>query len=231
MSASDAPTPTQPAAVLFDAGGTLLQLDVERLAPRLRAAGLQPRRPLLDGFWYAVSLLDTEFAPGQAPFEAWFPRWIDRIAEHVGVPAAPFRETYLAVDREAMLWSAPIAGAEAALHALSDAGLRVGVVSNADGRIAQALARAGLDARLEVTVDSGAVGVEKPDPAIFDHALERLGVAPGATWYVGDSVAYDVAAAERAGLIPWVVDHAGTRPVRHPRTITGFEPLLEAALR
>lgn len=231
MAPSDAPAHAHPAAVLFDAGGTLLQLDVGRLQPRLRAAGLQPRRPLLDGFWYAVSLLDSEFAPGHAPFEAWFPRWIDRIAEHVGLPSEPFRETYLAVDREAMLWSAPIAGAEATLRALADAGLRVGVVSNADGRIAQALARAGLATWLEVIVDSAVVGVEKPDPAIFDHALDQLGVSPEVTWYVGDSVAYDVPAAESGGLTPWLVDHTGWRPVRHGRTITGFESLLQAALR
>jgi putative hydrolase of the HAD superfamily len=145
------------------------------------------------------------------------------------VAAQAFREVYLAVDREAMLWSAPIPGAVQALAALSRAGLPLAVVSNADGRIADALSRAGLDGWFDVIVDSGVVGVEKPDPRIFDHALGRLGVDPSAAWYVGDSTAYDAPAAEQAGLMPWIVDHTGTRPPSHPRTVTGFRALLDAA--
>lgn len=223
--------PAPPEAVLFDAGATLVQLDVDRLAPRLAERGLRPERPLIEGFWYAVSLLDTEFAPGLAPFPKWFSLWIDRIGEHVGVPVEPFRETYLEVDREAMLWSAPTPGAADTLAALRDAGVRVGVVSNADGRIAEALARAGLDEKLEVIVDSTEVGVEKPDPAIFEHALQPLGVAAAPrTWYVGDSAAYDVPAARGAGLRPWIIDHSGRRRVTTPKAITSFEPLVRAAL-
>jgi FMN phosphatase YigB (HAD superfamily) len=56
-------------------------------------------------------------------------------------------------------------------------------------------------------VDSHLVGVAKPDPAIFDHALthfaefERSRIA-----YVGDSVTMDVATSSAAGLHPILLD-------------------------
>ena len=56
-------------------------------------------------------------------------------------------------------------------------------------------------------VDSQVVGIAKPDPAIFDHALlhfaefDRSRVA-----YVGDSVTMDIAAASAAGLHPILLD-------------------------
>ena len=52
------------------------------------------------------------------------------------------------------------------------------VVSNADGRIAAALAATGLDRHFAAIIDSHVVGVEKPDPRIFHLALDACGVAP-----------------------------------------------------
>ena len=49
-------------------------------------------------------------------------------------------------------------------------------------------------------VDSGALGVAKPDPAIFAPALDALGTDPSRTLHVGDSVHYDVRGAEAAGM-------------------------------
>jgi FMN phosphatase YigB (HAD superfamily) len=63
-------------------------------------------------------------------------------------------------------------------------------------------------------VDSHVVGVAKPDPRIFDHALVHFDGADRARIaYVGDSVTMDVAGATAAGLHPVLVDpyddHAG----------------------
>ena len=57
------------------------------------------------------------------------------------------------------------------------------------------------------------MGVEKPDPAIFRHALDALGVDPARAVHVGDTPAADVAGAIAAGARPVLVDpydlHAG----------------------
>jgi putative hydrolase of the HAD superfamily len=104
------------------------------------------------------------------------------------------------------------------------------VVSNADGRIAHALERAGLADLLEVIVDSGVVGVEKPDPAIFAHALEPLGLAASQTWYLGDTVHYDAAAAEAAGMTSWIIDHGGLHTIPHPRRVTSLAEFADVVL-
>lgn len=47
---------------------------------------------------------------------------------------------------------------------------------------------------------SGAVGLAKPDPALFQLACERLGVSAGNSAYVGDSLSLDVAGSNAAGM-------------------------------
>lgn len=222
-----------PRGVLFDAGGTLLGLHSERLTEALRRRGHTPAS-VEHAFWRTVVLLDSEFTPRAGEFEDWWRSWLHRLAERCEVPADEFCEIYEELNDEAFLWDLPVEGAQECLDTLASAGLRLGVVSNADGRIASALARAGLADRFEVIVDSTVVGVAKPDPAIFRHALEPLGLEPERTWYLGDTVTYDAAAAEAAGLTSWIVDHGGTHVLDHPRRVASlaeFTDLALAALR
>jgi putative hydrolase of the HAD superfamily len=74
------------------------------------------------------------------------------------------------------------------------------VVSNSDGRVAEALEAAGLRGYFDVVVDSALVGVEKPDPAIFRAALEVLEVPPAEALYLGDLYDVDVLGAKAAGI-------------------------------
>jgi putative hydrolase of the HAD superfamily len=83
---------------------------------------------------------------------------------------------------------------------------RLGVVSNSDGTVAATLAQLGLDRWFPVIVDSEVVGVAKPDPGIFRHALDALGSVPERTVYVGDSYALDARGALNAGLRPILLD-------------------------
>jgi putative hydrolase of the HAD superfamily len=97
----------------------------------------------------------------------------------------------------------------------------MGVVSNASGQIEAVLRHTemcaideGCGVHVRVIVDSYVVGVAKPDPRIFDHALGHFGeFERHRIAYVGDSVTMDVAAATGAGLHPLLIDpyddHAG----------------------
>jgi HAD superfamily hydrolase (TIGR01549 family) len=58
----------------------------------------------------------------------------------------------------------------------------------------------GVGGLIKVVVISGERGVAKPDPAIFQLALDELGVDPTDAWFVGDSLATDVVGAHRAGM-------------------------------
>jgi HAD superfamily hydrolase (TIGR01509 family) len=128
-----------------------------------------------------------------------------------------------AAHRERHLWSGGDAGTGRALTRLRDAGVRLGVVSNSDGRVEQALDAAGLARYFDVIVDSRVAGVEKPDPRIFRAALDRLGVEPAAALYVGDVYEVDVVGARGAGLdaaLVGVSAPGGVPGVACARTVT-----------
>jgi putative hydrolase of the HAD superfamily len=107
------------------------------------------------------------------------------------------------------LWTSVEDGTAALLARLRRAGYRTGVVSNADGRVAMAIEHAGLAPYLDVIVDSGIFGIEKPDPRIFLHACAQLGVEPGHAMFVGDVYEIDVVGAREAGLSPVLISGDG----------------------
>ncbi|MEO6086741.1 MAG: HAD-IA family hydrolase [Umezawaea sp.] len=80
--------------------------------------------------------------------------------------------------------------------ALHERGVRVGVVSNIGWDIRPALANAGVLDLLDTVVLSCEHGVEKPDPALFTLACDKLGLAPGSVLYVGDDPVKDGAAVQ-----------------------------------
>jgi putative hydrolase of the HAD superfamily len=59
---------------------------------------------------------------------------------------------------------------------------------------------------VEVILDSTIVGIAKPDPRIFDLALDALGVAPDHAIHVGDTPGADVDGARAADVHPVLVD-------------------------
>jgi putative hydrolase of the HAD superfamily len=90
------------------------------------------------------------------------------------------------------LWSLVPEGLVDALAAVRAAGVRVAIVSNSEGQLEPLLVRLGVRGALDLVVDSGIVGVEKPDPRIFRIALDRFDVAPARALHLGDVYATDV---------------------------------------
>jgi putative hydrolase of the HAD superfamily len=114
-----------------------------------------------------------------------------------------------AEHRRASLYSHVPPGTRETLARLREAGFLVAAVSNSDGTAATLLERAGLGDALEFVIDSGLVGVEKPDPRIFRIALERAGATPARACYLGDIYAIDVIGARDAGIEPVLLDPLG----------------------
>ena len=66
---------------------------------------------------------------------------------------------------------------------------------------------------MRIVVDSHLVGVAKPDPRIFDHALPHFdGIDPADIAYVGDSVTMDIEGAHAAGLHTILLDPYDDHP-------------------
>jgi HAD superfamily hydrolase (TIGR01549 family) len=99
-----------------------------------------------------------------------------------------------------------------AIEALRRRGLRIVVVSNANGTLRAHLDRLQLTARFDVVLDSADEGVEKPDPRFFEIALEKSGARKETTIHVGDLYYVDVIGARSAGLRGVLLDEADLRP-------------------
>lgn len=99
-----------------------------------------------------------------------------------------------------------------ALDRLRAAGLKLGVVSNFEEWLEQLLEELGVSGYFAVRVISGLEGLEKPDPRIFEIAMERAGVGPEASVYVGDNPEFDVDPASALGMFPVLVDRRGRFP-------------------
>jgi putative hydrolase of the HAD superfamily len=93
-----------------------------------------------------------------------------------------------------------------ALDRVRAAGILIGVISNSEGRLQQALDHVGLSPRLHVALDSALEGVHKPDPEIFRRALARLGVAPERALFAGDIPDIDLGGAAAAGIPGVLID-------------------------
>lgn len=99
-------------------------------------------------------------------------------------------------------------GVEASLRELRGLGLRMAVVSNANGQLSTLFDRLGIARYFDCLVDSFVEGVEKPDPRLFQIALARAGARPDNTLHVGDLYHVDVLGARAAGLSAVLLDAA-----------------------
>jgi putative hydrolase of the HAD superfamily len=101
-----------------------------------------------------------------------------------------------------------------AIEGLKARGLRLGVISNWSWQLPELLHALDLVQHFDVLAVSARIGVDKPHPIIFEHALELAGVSPEEAMHVGDNLEADVAGARGAGLSPVLIDRAGR--VREP---------------
>jgi putative hydrolase of the HAD superfamily len=188
-------------AVLFDAGNTLVFLDYARMAQGVGAALDLPLTAEGLASHSSDASAAMELASGSDQERA--AAFLEALFRFGGVPAdrmAEVRNCLARMHRERHLWCSIEERTPDALGRLRAAGLRLGVVSNSDGRVEHALREAGLRDYFDVVIDSSLIGLEKPDPRIFLAALDALGVRPDEALYVGDLYEVDVVGARAAGI-------------------------------
>jgi HAD superfamily hydrolase (TIGR01509 family) len=206
-------------AVLFDAGGTLVRLDFEWMSETLRELGLAIdaaalRRAEVEGRKrYDQSWGGADAGPAPLGRRGDVRAYFGGTLEQAGVPPQRVPEIvarFLEREKSAGLWVRPAEGAREALEAVGAMGLRRAVVSNSDGRAEWHLRHTGVHEGIEFVVDSGIVGIEKPQPRVFHIALERLGVEPRRALYVGDIRSVDEVGARAAGMHFVLIDPSGS---------------------
>jgi putative hydrolase of the HAD superfamily len=210
------PFPAPPAAVLLDVGGVFFVPLHDRILGAFARAGLTPAVEILDRAHYAGARAFPYTDDASANWATSWRAYLDGYMTECGTPDEMRDDVHEHLDSEfadAALWMRELPGSRAGMRELAGTGVRVGIISNADGVIGQRLAEAeilqvgpGVGVPVECVIDSGAVGVMKPDPRIFHLALDAMGISASDTWYVGDMPGIDVIGARAAGLHPVLMD-------------------------
>jgi len=199
--------------VLFDLGGTLDAPGIpwkDRLFRLYRAEGVVLAGNEFDAFFYRADDALVGAVPRGLSLRDTVQRLADGVSAALKVDDAELasRVATQFVDRATIC-------ARASARVLADlAGrYRLGVVSNFYGNLATVCNDLGLRPHLNVMVDSTDLGWTKPDPRLFRHALDALGVDPARAVFVGDSLSRDMAGARAVGMAHiWLVGDAAPLP-------------------
>jgi putative hydrolase of the HAD superfamily len=197
-------------AVLLDAGGVLVDPEWERVAGILgahqidvTAAALAQAEPA------AKRQLDVGEHIARSTDDSRHPSFFGLVLAGAGWDQ-PLPATVLAAVRaehaRRNLWRRVLPGVPEALGRLRASGLRLAVVSNANGTVQQLLEEVALASHFDVLLDSFVERIEKPDPRLFERALARLGVSAARALHVGDLYHVDVVGARAAGLAAALID-------------------------
>ncbi|MCZ6782086.1 MAG: HAD family hydrolase [Proteobacteria bacterium] len=213
------PSAPLPRAVFFDLDDTILSFSagadecwarvcarhVGRLpgidTPALRAAIDESR----DWFWSD----DERSRAGRLDMGRARRRIVGRAFDELGLDAETVAlelADQFTLEREERVHLFP--GALETLVALRDRGVPLALLTNGGARFQRAkIDRFELASHFEIVLIEEEFGVGKPDERVFRRALDHLGVAPGETWMVGDSLRADIAPAVALGLHSVWVDH------------------------
>jgi putative hydrolase of the HAD superfamily len=112
-----------------------------------------------------------------------------------------------------------------ALRELHEQGYRLGLISNFEQWLEERLIELEVGHLFDVSVISGFVRIEKPDPAIYELALQRAAVDPGRAVHVGDSMSLDVEPAKSVGMHAVLIDRGGRHPEVEVPRIQSLEEL------
>ncbi len=209
-------------AVLFDAGETLVHpapsfpelfVDVVARAGYERSVEDVGRASATVFHRFSEAARDQELWTTSPERSARFWKGVyARMLDELGLSSADgLRDTLYATFTDLRNYAA-FDDVASMLDALDARGLRLGVVSNFEAWLEDLLTHLGLRERFPVRVISGVEGVQKPDPAIFERALVRAGVAAHEAVYVGDNPEFDVTPAEALGMTAVLIDRRGRFP-------------------
>jgi HAD superfamily hydrolase (TIGR01549 family) len=194
--------------VLFDAGGTLVHPDWQRMARLVKAnAGLDfDPVQMRNAFYERLRAVDLELQRELSELnQNRQPNWLFvDMFQMLGLDEAVCRRLTTTINLEhekRHLWSERDPEVLDVLFELKQSGLRTGVISNTeDGRLEDSLKLADILSHFDLLIDSHVVGFRKPDATIFHLAVQDLDVMPHQAVYVGDSYGHDILGAQEAGL-------------------------------
>ena len=203
--------------LFLDVGNTLISIDFDRVAGELGQRGVRTSAEAISRVEAAARahlsdiLSKGPTTEGLDPFETLLLGIFSRLKEvpdsdRAAQLAAELGPVLLTPGRSDLLWCTVMPGVVEALQSFKQCGLNLVVVSNSDGTVEQNLKDRELASYFSHIIDSAMIGIEKPDPGIFEYALEISGADRASTVHVGDMYFADIEGARRAGLDAILLD-------------------------
>lgn len=219
--------------LFLDAGGVLCFPSWTRVSAALRSEGVHIAPDALAAA-EPLAKRDIDEASVVGSTDDTTRGWLyfNKVLEHAGVALSDATDAALGVLREYHridnLWEEVPPDVVPALERFRALGLTLVVVSNANGRLCHLFDRLGLSRHFDVMLDSHEWNVEKPDPRLFQIALEQARAEAHRTAHVGDLFHIDVMGARRAGLREGILlDSAGLYPHVDCRRIRALDELVD----
>jgi putative hydrolase of the HAD superfamily len=196
---SEAMSDAKPEVLLFDFGGTLDADGVawkDRFFRLVADAGVSVDRASFDKAFYDAD----DALVGKLPRELSLAQTVQRLsldlARGLGGDSALARRIGTRFLDEAL---AKLAANARVLEKLAER-YRIGIVSNFYGNLEATCAGTSIGRYVDAAIDSEAVGATKPDPRIFQAALDALATSSDRAIFVGDSLPRDMEGARRMGM-------------------------------
>jgi putative hydrolase of the HAD superfamily len=207
-------------AVFFDVGNTLLfpYPSVSHVVKEILAEeghvhdlhAIDEYMPLVDDYYEDRYREDDTFWTDEDETSAVWVGMYSLLCRKLGIDADAERIALRVYDEfgRAERWRA-YDDVAPAFRRIRDRGIKVGLISNWDRRLAKIFDGLGLSSFVDTVVSSADVGLRKPDPRIFELALERLEVGAAQAAHVGDHYYADIVGAGAVGMLPVLIDRHG----------------------
>ena len=186
-------------AVFFDVGNTLLFLNHAVLLRPLHERKLFPSFDLLEEIERQTKREFDSLQQDATVDHGFWHIYYSHLLNKLGFADEVLHAELVSLTRMSANWCQIRPHTREVLKRLAER-YRLGIISNADGKIAEVLARCGIADCFESITDSGIVGKEKPHPAIFEAAVSSLGISAGESVYTGDIYSVDYIGAMAAGM-------------------------------
>jgi REG-2-like HAD superfamily hydrolase len=209
--------------IVFDAGGTLLQMNYDAMARAYVNAAAAWNTPIdfnaarkiieqLESelpMWQQTRRVSLEQDNGREFWNSFFAEGFTRLGIQHDVKSAAdgIRARFQNAEFE-MLFN----DVQPTLAALQARGKQLGILSNFSTNLENIFRKLDVHRYFDFFVVSAAVGVEKPDARIFDLTVRAANRPRAEIVYIGDSVFHDIAGARRAGIDAILVDRRNRYP-------------------
>ena len=225
------------AAIVFDVGGTLLRFNLDLLARAYQDAAaplgvaleFAQTRAVLETLEHELParsqqrLISLEADDGNGFLDDFFGEGFRRlgITADTSPAAARIRERFQRAEFETLFDDVLLT-----LDALRARGFALGILSNFSPNCEDVLRQVGVHRYFSFFVVSAIVGVEKPDPRIFDLTVRAANQPRAEIVYIGDSIFHDIEGARRAGIAAILVDRQNQHRDWNGARVQGLNELI-----